>query len=256
MFTPTNSTINISGGYTYINSDGDGIDSNGSINISGGITLINGPSAAPEVGFDYNGNATVSGGILVSLSASGMIQNFSQATNQGSILYSFKDEQKAGTNFALCDENDKVIVSINSQKSYTAVLVTAPEIKEGKNYKIVTGAEIKNTDQYGYAASTEKTGGTVLETIQMTTSLYGASNGMPGGMTPDFGGGKPNGNFPNFDEMPSMPDGNIPQPPNGNIPDFGEMPSMPDGSFPQPPNGNSPGGPGGTPPQAQPGAKR
>ncbi len=231
-FAPTDSSITISGGYTYIEANGDGIDSNGSINISGGVTLISGPSSGPDTSFDYNGTATVTGGVFIGTSTGEMAQNFSEAKNQGAILYSFQAQQKENTTFSICDENDKVIVSFDSPKPYSAVVVTAPQIKEGGKYKIVVGAEIENSDKHGYANSSDKSGGTVLETIEMTSSLYGTSKGMPGGMAPGFNGGRPDGNFPDFDEMPSMPEGGFPQMPDGN------MPEMPDGKFPGRPQGN------------------
>ncbi len=238
-FTPTNSSVKISGGYTYIKADGDGIDSNGSINISGGVTLINGPSSGPDASLDYNGTATVTSGIFIGTSTGEMAQNFSEAKNQGAILYSFQTQQKENTTFSICDEKDNVIVSFDSPKPYSSVIVTAPQIKEGGKYKIVVGAEIENTDKHGYANSSQKSGGTVVETIEMTSSLYGASKGFHGEMTPDFNGGRPEGNLPNSDEKPSMPEGNPPQTPDGSMPEMpdGNPPQKPDGKFPEKPTG-------------------
>ena len=89
----TNAALNISGGYLYVNSNGDGIDSNGTINISGGVILVSGPTNDGNGAIDYETSATVSGGTVVALGSVGMAENFTQAENQGSFMCSFDKQE-------------------------------------------------------------------------------------------------------------------------------------------------------------------
>ena len=210
--TDAESSFSISDGYIYIRAGGDGIDSNGAISISGGVTLISGPENNGNGSFDYSTKASVTGGILVALGSNGMMQNFSQAENQGAILYTFKSGQPASTSFALCDSENKVIVSFTPEKSYSCALVTAPEIKENNSYKIVTGITVKDTDVNGYVHNGTGSGGTVQDVIEMTSSLYGKGSMMGGAMPGGHGGGmgerRPDGERPD-------PNGNVPEKPQG-----------------------------------------
>lgn len=189
-FSSSSGTINISGGYILVNSDGDGIDSNGSISVSGGVTLVSGPTNGGNGAFDFDGSATVTGGVLIALGSSGMAQGFSQAENQGAILCTFTT-QNAGTSFALCDESGDVVVSFTPEKAYQCAAVTAPGIQSGNTYTIVTGANVSGTDVNGYVEGSTKSDGDEQTTIEMTSTIYnaggmGGMGGNPGGM---HGGG-------------------------------------------------------------------
>lgn len=178
--------IVISGGYTLINSSGDGIDSNGTVAVTGGVTLVSGPTNGGNGSFDYDGSATVTGGVLIALGSAGMAQSFSSAENQG-VIFTNVGNQQAKTTFKLCDENNKEIVSFTPEKPYQTAVVTAPEIQNGKTYTIVCG-------------------GTEIAEITMTELLYGGSGGMggPGGFGGGMGGGRP--------EKPNFPGGGRPRP--------------------------------------------
>lgn len=185
MFGSSNGIITISGGYVLVNASGDGIDSNGSLSVSGGLILVSGPTNSGNGALDYDGSATVTGGVVVALGSSGMAQNFSSAENQGSMLITF-NSQNAGTPFALCDANGKVIVSFTPTKAYNCAVVTAPEIQSGNSYTAVVGMTVSGADENGCATNTTGSGGAVIATVNMTSGIYGSSGGM-GGMP---GGGK------------------------------------------------------------------
>ena len=183
MFSGTTGTLTISGGYMFVDADGDGLDSNGSLTVTGGVTLVSGPTNSGNGALDYGSSATVTGGVVVALGASGMAMGFTSAQNQGAMLYSFSS-RSGGTSFAVCDADGKVVVSFTSSKTYQSVAVTAPGIQSGSTYTIVVGAAVDGADANGYAENTTCTGGTTLATINMTSNVYGSSGGMGG-----FGGG-------------------------------------------------------------------
>lgn len=165
-------TITISGGHITVDASGDGIDSNGAITVTGGITLVSGPTNSGNGAFDYDGSAHVSGGVLVALGSMGMAQSFTSAEGQGAMMCSF-NTQRGGALFEVRDEDGNEIVSFTPNKNYQCAVVTAPEIRKGGTYTLLSGGE-------------------VIATVEMTEALYGGSGGMgggPGGM----GGGRPGG---------------------------------------------------------------
>ncbi len=165
--------IVISGGQTEINASGDGIDSNGTISVTGGVTLVSGPTNNGNGSFDYDGSATVTGGVLIALGSAGMAQSFTSAENQG-VIFLNVGNQAGGTTFKLCDSDGKEITSFAPAKAYQTAVVTAPQILDGKTYKIICGE-------------------TEVSEITMSGLLYGGSGmGGPGGGFPgEPGGGGP-----------------------------------------------------------------
>ncbi len=153
--------ISISGGKITISAEGDGIDSNGDLYISGGEIYVLGPTNDGNASLDYNGEAVISGGTIVAAGSSGMAQNFSDGT-QGSMLVTVST-QSAGSEIVLVDEDGNELIRFTPDKEYSCVIISTPDITEGKTYQLSTGSE-----------TTE---------VVMDSLIYG-SGGMGGG----FGG--------------------------------------------------------------------
>ena len=188
MFSNMVGEIDISGGYIHINANGDGIDSNNTIYVSGGVTLVSGPASSGNAAFDYDGQATVSGGILIATGGSGMAQSFTDAKNQGCMLFSLNGGQ-GGINLAIVDENDQVVASYIPVNPYSAVVVTAPALQVGSTYSVVMDAAISGADEHGFASGTTYSGGTNIGSIEMTELIQGGSGHSMGGGG-GFGGGR------------------------------------------------------------------
>ncbi len=159
--------ISISGGVLMVDASGDGIDSNGNLYMQGGECYVSGPTNSGNGFLDYGGTATVSGGILIATGTAGMAQNFGQSSSQGAILINVGST--SGT-VSVLDESGKTLASFTPTKTYQCVLLTAPEIVQGKTYTVKT----PNGEQ----------------TVEMTSTIYGSTNGMGGGMGGH--GGRPN----------------------------------------------------------------
>ncbi len=162
MFAVTeNCCITITGGVLKVNAEGDGIDSNGNIVISGGETYVAGPASNGNGALDYNGSCTISGGTLIAAGSSGMVQNVSQAENQGAILVN-TGSQQAGSVISVTDEGGNVLTQWTADKSYECVVISCAGIQAGESYTV--------------------TAGTYSETITMNTDslIYGAGSGMGG----------------------------------------------------------------------------
>jgi len=160
-------TISISGGKIRIDASGDGVDSNGSVSVTGGETYVSGPTNNGNAAFDYNGDASITGGIFVAAGSVGMAQNFGSASTQGTMLVNLSSAQ-TGT-ITLADESGTVLVTYTPEKQYQSVVISVPDVEQGKTYLLTCGSEKK--------------------TIEMSDIIYGTGHemGAPGGA----GGGTP-----------------------------------------------------------------
>lgn len=162
----SDSRITISGGTLRIDAGGDGIDSNGDLIVSGGEIYVSGPTSDGDSAIDYDGTATVTGGTVVAAGYSGMAQNFSADSTQGSILLTC---QSASTEtIRVTDASGNVLVEFTPAKAYTCVVVSTPALTQGSTYTVTMGGQ--NTD------------------VTLESLIYG-TGGMSGGM-----GGQPGGN--------------------------------------------------------------
>ena len=149
--------VEISGGHTEIDAEGDGIDSNGTFTVSGGETYVSGPAGDGDGALDYETDAVITGGILIAAGSSGMTVNFGEKSTQGSILLN-TGSQKAGTDIVLTDASGTELLSWQSSKSYASVVISCPEIVQGESYTIKAG--------------------TSETTVTMDSLIYGAGKSM------------------------------------------------------------------------------
>ena len=149
--------VEISGGHTEIDAEGDGIDSNGTFTVSGGETYVSGPVGDGDGALDYETDAVITGGILIAAGSSGMAVNFGEKSTQGSILLN-TGSQEAGTDIVLTDASGTELLSWQSSKNYASVVISCPEILQGESYTIKAG--------------------TSETTVTMDSLIYGAGNSM------------------------------------------------------------------------------
>ena len=141
-FSTSTGTIFIKGGNITINASGDGIDSNGNITMSGGILIIHGPTNGGNGAIDYDGTFNMNGGTLIALGASGMAQTPSSSSTQY-IIGAAVTSSSAGTIVSLTDSNDKEIVSVTSEKSYSHIVISSKDITKG-TYTLNYGTNSQN----------------------------------------------------------------------------------------------------------------
>lgn len=155
----SDANIYIKGGTITINADGDGIDSNGNLYVTGGEIYVSGPESNADGALDYDGEATITCGTLIAAGASGMAENFGSDSTQGSILVTFTT-QSAGTTISLLDESGSTLLSWQSDKTYSSVVISSPDIVVGNTYTIKAG---------NYET-----------TVTMDSTIYGSGMGMGG----------------------------------------------------------------------------
>ena len=235
--------VTINGGtVTLLNPSGrdaDGIDSNGNIDINGGLVYISlvgdGSNCALDYGSENGGVCRINGGTVVACGGSTMLETMSETSAQPSLLYA-GTTQAAGTEISLQDADGKTLLTFAAPNSFSAVLVSCPEMQLGSTYTLTLGAasqEITLTqvaDSYGVSGGMGQGGGRggmdsgtngqgAPGGSGVTSGGFGDSDSTP--PTPPDGGS----NFRPSGEAPAHPDGE-----EGTMGDTTDRPTPPDGS--------------------------
>ena len=230
--------VTINGGtVTLLNPSGrdaDGIDSNGNIDINSGLVYISligdGGNCALDYGSENGGACRINGGTVVACGGSTMLEAMSENSAQPSLLYA-GTTQAAGTEITLQDSSGKILLTYAAPNSFSAVLVSCPEMATGSTYTLTLGDTAQE-----------------IPLTQVATT-YGVSGGMGGGMG-DMGGrggmnGGPGGSTPTSATANSATDdtalpggsGTPPTKPDGGS---GTPPTKPDGDSDFRPSGEAP----------------
>ena len=158
-----NYSLNINGGYVFIDAGGDGLDSNGSITITGGYTVVNGPTSNGDSPVDCDGSAAMTGGTVLALGSTGMI---SEGYPSGNAYFASTSlNAAADTQIVVTDDSGNVLAAYRTIKQSAGIIFTS----DGKtSYHVYTGAEytpgtaVGNDGLYtggSYTGGTEVTSG-------------------------------------------------------------------------------------------------
>ena len=233
--------IYMNGSEIYVNSRGDGLDSNGYIYLTGGNVVVDGPENSGNGFFDYGLDFIMTGGTIIGAGSSGMLQTISESSSVTCIVAApvpdgdsgdsgeeghdgqgRHDEgyAEAGTGIAIKDNNGNETVSFYPEKRYSVVVFAGFGFENGETYT----AESKKS-------ATADSDGTEIGSVTIEgivnyigdAQAFGAPDGGPGGKPgfgtpPDSDGKLPDGEQPDFGPHP-----------NGERPDFdGELPDRPE----------------------------
>ena len=130
--------IVIDGGTLTVDAEGDGLDANGSIEINGGTVVVNGPTSGANAALDYDNNAKLNGGTVLFVDNGGMTMGFGSDSSQAFLMASVQGA--AGATVEVVDSSGKTVASLKASKSFSTVLISSPEIKEGEKYTIKVGS--------------------------------------------------------------------------------------------------------------------
>lgn len=159
----TNNVLTINGGNIYVNATGDGIDINGSAYITGGYIKVDGPTNSGNGTIDYDRVFEINGGTLVAGGSSGMLQSCSSSSSIYNLTIVFNSNYSSDDIITIVDSSDNEIVSYQSNKSYSSLIVASEKLQKGKKYTIkVNGIEYETF------------------TISNITTTIGNYNGMGG----------------------------------------------------------------------------
>lgn len=149
----SNGLLNITGGTTYVNARGDGLDSNGSITMTGGIVLVDGPTSNGDGALDYDNTATITGGTLVAAGSSGMAQAITANDNKSTLNLYFTETQKANTLVSITDESGNLICAYKPTKDFQNIVISNENILKNKKYTVSVGGTIIGESVNGYYSS-------------------------------------------------------------------------------------------------------
>jgi len=162
--------IVIDGGTLTVDAEGDGLDANGSIEINGGTIVVNGPTSGANAALDYDDNGILNGGTVLFVDNGQMTMGFSSDSNQAYLMASIQGT--AGSTVEVVDSSGKTVASLKASKSFSTVLISSQDIKEGEKYTIKVGS---NTATATASKQAVNVGG-------------GPGKGGPGGGQPGQGG--------------------------------------------------------------------
>lgn len=181
-YSGSDNILTINGGNIYVDASGDGLDANGSIYMNSGIVIIDGPENSGNGALDYDKEFIVKGGTLFASGASGMAQGVSSNSTIYNLLINFSSNYGKEDKVVIVDTNNQEILSYQSNKSFSSLVVASPLLTKG-DYKIfINGKEYETF------------------TISSITTQIGSSGGMnmrPGDRKPDgMPGGRRENNRP------------------------------------------------------------
>ena len=187
--------LNFNGGFVYVKTQGDGVDSNGELNITGGVVLVSqsgGGNEPIDAGDGYEPKIT--GGVVVAVGSKDMASapNVTQTTFFTTVTGS------ANQVFAVNSSDGKNILAWKVPQAYQVITVSAPEMKTG-TYTIITNAKVEGTEYksgsgfYYPATSATSAKNTTPTTIETTNGQCTSSGNAGGG---GFGPGGGGGGFP------------------------------------------------------------
>ncbi len=157
--------IYINGGKIYVNSMGDGIDSNGALYINDGIVIVDGPTNSANGALDSETGIIYKGGTVVAVGASGMVAVPGNSSTNYSMSVFFTQNYAAGTKISVRKSNGTTIFEHTSAKSFQHAVLGSDEFENGETYHIYI-----NDEEY------------TSVTLSGTTTQVGNGGGMmPGG---------------------------------------------------------------------------
>lgn len=181
---PTNGMLTISGGYIYVLSSGDSLDSNGSMTMSGGTAVLNGPTGQGELAIDYNGTFEQTGGYLVAAGS-----GHPSTSTQLAVVMTFPSTIEVGTLVTLTDSSGKAITAYEASKSFGSLTISSADLKSGEEYTISTGGTSSGTATDGLYEGGTVTGSTKVVTFTMGDSItYVNESGVTDASSANAGG--------------------------------------------------------------------
>ena len=161
----------VTGGSYYINSSGDGLDSNGNIIMSGGLVVVHGPTADMDAPIDYDGTFTISGGTIVAMGSANMAQQAGSASTQYSVLVKISSGIASGKIINLKTSAGEEIVTVATVKTIKSIVVSSPKLAKG-SYTLSSGGTYSVApDEFGIYSGGTYSGGSTLKTFSVSNII-------------------------------------------------------------------------------------
>ena len=179
----------VNDGYLWVNSYGDGIDSNDEVIINGGTVIICGPVNDSNGALDFDTSCEINGGLIIICGTNGMATPPSK-TKSNVIQIGFEYQINQGDTILITDEDDNVIFGFTNIKSYENIIISSNELIKNSTYKIYTGAKVETQAIDGYFKECNVLDlGTLYQTLTLKDSItrVGVTSEMDPGNMPGPG---------------------------------------------------------------------
>lgn len=166
-------TLNIYGGYVYINAAGDGLDSNGTLSVSGGYVFVS-QTGGGNSPIDCDTTWTYSGGVVIAGGSSDMFSESIPGSYQ--FVNSSNAGISAGETITFANSSGTVLGTMTFANSASAIVICAPE--SGTAYKggTVSGATyFETTTASGGSNMKAGYGGTISGGSTLSSSSSGSN---------------------------------------------------------------------------------
>ena len=132
----------IDGGQLYVNSSGDGIDSNGWLYINGGNIVVDGPTDNGNGALDAGMGIVMNGGNAIAVGASGMAESLGQTSAVNNLNIYLNQTYPANTKIEIKDQFDNIIFSHTTAKSFAHIAAGSPAFQLGNTYSLYLDDEL------------------------------------------------------------------------------------------------------------------
>lgn len=160
----------INGGFTIIDSDGDGLDANGYIYMSDGVVIVNGPTSSANSAIDYDKTFDISGGVMVAVGSSNMANTGSSSSTQKSILVKFNSTLSANSLITLKNSSNEILVTFEASKNFQSLAFSSEDITND-TYSLYTGGSVVGTSYSGIYKNPVYTAGTLSKTFTVSSTV-------------------------------------------------------------------------------------
>ena len=229
-------TINVNSLYAIVDGgedadEGDAIDSNGTLVIDGG-TIVAIAHPGQDSGLDSENGIYINSGTVIA--TGDMYDQISSESKQNFMVLRFANKISNDNLISILNENDNVLMAYKTDRTYTTLVFSSPDLTEG-TYYIYKDGNIEGDQTNGYYTN-------VTNYTKGTKQAYSSSGAQNGGMMGDKN--MPNGEMPNMSGNENFKKEGNDMPNKDNL--DGERPELPEGvngtsdeNRPEPPNGTS-----------------
>ena len=128
--------LTVNGGNLYVNTSGDGLDSNGYVYINGGSVIVDGPTNNGNGALDSGVAIVQNGGTILAIGASGMAETLGSASSVYNASIYLSSSYQAGTKIEIKDSSGNTILAHTSAKSFNHIAVGTTDFSQGEEYTI------------------------------------------------------------------------------------------------------------------------
>ena len=132
----SDTNLEINGGTIYVDSTGDGLDSNGSVYINGGIIYVDGPTDGANGALDYENKCLINGGELIAVGSAQMAQSISNDSKINCLNLNLSQIQSAETTISITDSNNNEILTYTPSKEYQSAVIATANLLTNETYNV------------------------------------------------------------------------------------------------------------------------